>query len=27
MDLAARVLIDPGDGVLLENPHYRAARA
>jgi GntR family transcriptional regulator/MocR family aminotransferase len=26
LDLAARVLIDPGDLVLLEEPHYRAAR-
>ena len=26
-DLAARVLIDPGDAVLLEEPQYRAARA
>ena len=25
-DLTARVLIDPGDLVLLEEPHYRAAR-
>lgn len=25
-DLAARVLIEPGDHVLLEEPHYRAAR-
>ncbi len=27
LDLAARVLVDPGQVVLLEEPHYRAARA
>jgi GntR family transcriptional regulator/MocR family aminotransferase len=26
LDLAARVLVDPGDGVLMEEPHYRGAR-
>lgn len=26
LDLAARVLVDPGDRVLLEEPHYRPAR-
>lgn len=27
LDLAARILIEPGDCVVLEEPHYRAARA
>jgi GntR family transcriptional regulator/MocR family aminotransferase len=27
LDLAARVVIEPGDRVVLEDPHYRAARA
>ncbi len=27
LDLAARMLIDPGDVVLMEEPHYRGARA
>ena len=27
LDLAARVLIDPGDSVILEDPHYQGARA
>ena len=26
LDLAARVLVDPGDAVLMEEPHYRGAR-
>jgi GntR family transcriptional regulator/MocR family aminotransferase len=26
LDLSARVLVDPGDVVLMEEPHYRAAR-
>lgn len=26
LDLAARVLVDPGDVVLMEDPHYRGAR-
>jgi GntR family transcriptional regulator/MocR family aminotransferase len=26
LDLAARVLLDPGDGVVLEEPHYHGAR-
>ena len=26
LDLYARVLLEPGDGVLLEDPHYRGAR-
>jgi GntR family transcriptional regulator/MocR family aminotransferase len=26
LDLAARVLLDPGDGVVLEEPHYEGAR-
>ncbi|HLX36911.1 MAG TPA: PLP-dependent aminotransferase family protein, partial [Candidatus Binataceae bacterium] len=26
LDLAARVLVDPGDVVLMEEPHYRGAR-
>ncbi len=26
LDLAARVLVDPGDSVLMEEPHYRGAR-
>ena len=27
LDLAARVLIDPGDSVIMEDPHYQGARA
>jgi GntR family transcriptional regulator/MocR family aminotransferase len=27
LDLAARVLVDPGDVVLMEEPHYRGARS